>query len=459
MKKYIQDFWTCLISVGADKNVSAEEAKYVRHTNVVAVLTTIAVASYIPHSLLTGNYALSILQAIDVLCILSVLGLNHIGYNKASRHVYLWVVNSFVLINACFVGHESRIHEFFYITYIVPFLLFNVRDYKHIVGSVLSSVILFYVYEAIYPLFTSYNLDMATQLGMVQINTLMKFILLGIGIYILAYYNYKTEVELAQTNEKLNAQAIELKRSNEDLEQFGYIISHDLKAPVRNISSFMSLLLKQFGDTGPKGSKELLEMSKQSSDRLSKQIEDMLSYCRVDRNLPPSAPVDLNHMVRTIQMELNEKIKEKNAEITVVKPLPVLNEIHSSMLHHVFQNLIANGLKFNNSEKPEVRIDYTLDNGVFTFTVADNGIGIDAIYKSKLFQMFKRLHSVDQYEGTGIGLAVCKKIITFYNGDIWFEGEPGKGTTFYFTLAKPEAKPAPQIKVADANSSIVLKAA
>lgn len=459
VKKYLSDFWNCLISVGADKNVPADEAKYVRHTNVVAVLTTFAVASYIPHSLLTGNYTLSLLQVVDVLCILSVLGLNHIGYNKASRHVYLWVVNSFVLINACFVGHESRIHEFFYITYIVPFLLFNVRDYKHMIGSVLSSVILFYVYEAIYPMFTAYNLDMATQLGMVQINTLMKFVLMGLAIYILAYYNYQTEKELALTNEKLNAQAIELKRSNEDLEQFGYIISHDLKAPVRNISSFMNLLLKQFGETGPKGSKELLEMSKQSSDRLSKQIEDMLSYCRVDRNLPPTAPVDLNQMVRTIQMELNEKIKEKNAEITVVKPLPVLDEIHSSMLHHVFQNLIANGLKFNSSEKPEVRIDYTVENGVYTFTVADNGIGIDAIYKSKLFQMFKRLHSVDQYEGTGIGLAVCKKIITFYGGDIWFEGEPGKGTTFYFTLAKPEAKPAPQIKSAEANGSVVLQAA
>jgi light-regulated signal transduction histidine kinase (bacteriophytochrome) len=158
-------------------------------------------------------------------------------------------------------------------------------------------------------------------------------------------------------------------------------------------------------------------------------------------------------MVQTIKMELNPRILEKKAEVIVETELPVIGEVHSTMLHHVFQNLIANAIKFNTSEKPLVKISYKNENGILTFLVADNGIGIDAAYKSNLFQMFKRLHSVDQFEGTGIGLAVCKKIVNFYKGEIWFEGEPEKGTTFFFTLNKPVID-LPQIKEAEQVESI-----
>ena len=139
-------------------------------------------------------------------------------------------------------------------------------------------------------------------------------------------------------------------------------------------------------------------------------------------------------------MELSEKIKEKNTQIHIIGNLPILKAMHSSMMHHVFQNLIANAIKFNTNPKPTINIGCSETNGMFKFTVQDNGIGIDPAYKSKLFQMFKRLHTSEQYEGTGIGLAVCKKIINFYKGKIWFESEPGNGTIFYFTLPNLEAE-------------------
>ena len=262
-------------------------------------------------------------------------------------------------------------------------------------------------------------------------------------VSILAESAFKAEAELAACNKKTEEQAFELKRSKEDLEQLGYILSHDLKAPARNISSFMSLLGKQFNDASPKGAKEFIDMSKQSADQLTRQIDDLLVYCRIDRNLPLPAPVNLNEVVTTIKMELNQKLLEKNAEIIVERQLPVLADVHSAMIYKVFQHIIANAVKFNTG-KPEVRINYKEENGVLTFSIADNGIGIDPAYKSKLFQIFKRLHSADQYEGSGIGLAICKKIISFYRGDIWFEGEPGKGTTFLFTLKNTIAEiPAP----------------
>lgn len=262
-------------------------------------------------------------------------------------------------------------------------------------------------------------------------------------VSILAESNFKAEAAIAVCNKKNEEQNFELKRYKEDLEQLGYILSHDLKAPARNISSFMGLLSKQFNDAAPKGSKEFVDMAKQSADQLTRQIDDLLIYCRVDRNLPLPAPVNINEVITTIRMELNQKLKEKNAEIIVERELPVLADVHSNMIYKVFQHLIANAVKFNTG-KPEVRINFKEENGLLTFSISDNGIGIDPAYKSKLFQLFKRLHSADQYEGTGIGLAICKKIIGFYRGDIWFESEPGKGTTFLFTLKKSVAEiPAP----------------
>lgn len=436
---YIKDFWNCLTSVGADGSTSATESKYIRFTNVVAVLTCFAVAVYIPHSIYTGYYKLALLQTVDTLFVLSVLWFNYKMYHKTARHIYMAVINSFVLINSCYIGHESRVHDFFYITYAVPFLLFNVRDYKHITAGVLSSIIAFNIYNHIYPFFTQYNLDLTTQQGISDINVWMKFVLFGIAIYILAYYNFYSETQLAESNEKLKEQTIELQRSNQDLEQFAYIISHDLKAPVRNISSFMTLLLRKNKDTATDDTKELMQLSKASAERLGKQIDELLSYCKVGRDLPPPTLVDTNRMIHTIQLELGQKINEKNAEVRLVRPLPSIANAHESMIHHVFQNLIANGIKFNTNQNPLVLVDYSEQKDTYTFSVKDNGIGLDPAYASSVFQMFKRLHTDNEFEGTGIGLAVCKKIVNFYHGDIWLESQPGKGTTFFFTVKKAEA--------------------
>ncbi|MBP6730445.1 MAG: hypothetical protein KA149_00210 [Chitinophagales bacterium] len=457
----VKNLYNQLITIGVTDSVPQSEIRYIRFTNLEAIQTVIGAFCYVVYSIVVGLYMLSILQGIVTIGALFVLYLNFKNHHKPARLLFLLSINLVILANASVIGTHSGVHEFFYITYIIPFLLFNVRDYKHIIAGVLMAVIGFNCYQYVAPYFTAYNLDIATQENIFRINNWVIFGLFGLAVYMLAYFNFKTETALAETHAKLAEQAQELKRSNEDLEQFSYIISHDLKAPVRNISSFMSLLQKQLGDSANPMQKEFVEMSKQSADRLTKQIDDLLSYCRVDRSLPPAADVDLNQMVRTIQMELHQKITEKNATIIVEGTLPVLHQMHSSMMHHVFQNLIANGIKFNTTEKPEVRISCKENHGIYTFSFTDNGIGIAAAYKNKLFQMFKRLHTSEQFEGTGIGLAVCKKIINFYKGEIWFEGEPGKGTTFFFTLSVNEAPEIPEKSEipAAAYNNTVLRAA
>lgn len=432
----LKSYWHQLMDIGINQDVPSNEERYIRFTNLEAFFICIGVTPYVSYSVFHGHPLLAMSQGVSVFLGLMVFWLNHQHYYKTARMVFLFVVNCIILINACFIGYQSGVYELFYLSYTIPFLVFSVKDYKLIIVGGLFAIVPYFIYPYLYPSFVAYNVDPDIQLTIYKINTWVIFVLFGLSVYILAYYNYKTEQKLEKTNDRLEDQAIELKRSNEDLEQFAYIISHDLKAPVRNISSFMDLLTKQLNESYPKSSRDFVEMSKQSADRLTRQIDDMLSYCTIDRNLPPAAAVDLNQMVKTIKMELNEKIAEKNAVIIVRNELPLLNQMHSSMMHHVFQNLIANAIKFNTNAAPEVRIGYVEENGIYTFSVSDNGIGIDPSFQSKLFQMFNRLHTSDQFEGTGIGLAVCKKIITFYKGDIWFKSEPNQGTTFYFTLPK-----------------------
>jgi len=457
---YLHGFWLSLINNGVTDKVSMDDMRFVKFTNVAAAITSLVIAGYIPISIIEKNYFLAAVQVVDLLCVLLVLWLNYSGFHRIARQTYMVVVNVFVLINACVIGFESRVHDIFYFTCFLPLLLFRVKEYKSIVGGVVMAVVSYTVYQHVYPYFTDYNLSMADQMVVYNINIWMKFVLFGIAIYILAYYNHKSEAELADLNSKLECQAVKLKRFNEDLEQFAYIISHDLKAPVRNIGSFMKLLATRYSELLPSEGREFVEMSKTSAERLARQIEDLVSYCRVDRNLPPVSSVDLNNMIKTIQVESGGKIAEANAEVIIERELPVLKDVHSGMIHHVFQNLVANGIKFNTNAFPEVKISFTEEDDHVQFSVADNGIGIDKGFESKLFQMFKRLHTQDKLEGTGIGLAICKKIVNFYNGKIWYESEAGAGTTFYFTLPKHlVTRPFPEFSEIASRPNLISEAA
>ena len=430
----ISQFWSCLTSVGICDGLDKNEEKYVRFTNVIAVLTALAVFAYIPYSVYKGYYLLASLQGIDAMFVLTVLWLNHLGQHTLSRYTYLIVVNGFVYINSCFIGYDSHVQDFFYISYIVPFLLFSVRSYREIISGVLIAILFFYLHGRTYQYYTAYNLNHATQMDIYSINLWMKFVLFGIAIYILSYYNFHTESQLAASNDKLESQAQELRRSNEDLEQFAAIISHDLKAPVRNISGLLSILRRDALNKLSEEKIELIDLSKNSADRMSRQIEDLLSYSKLGRNLSAATTVDPNETIKVIQMELHGRDHQHQASVIIEQPLPLLHQIHKSMIHHVFQNLIVNGIKFNNSGSPEVRISCHSAQEGYIFHVRDNGIGIDDRFKDKLFQMFKRLHTDAEFEGTGIGLAACKKIVNYYGGEIWFESEIGAGTTFSFSL-------------------------
>ena len=225
-----------------------------------------------------------------------------------------------------------------------------------------------------------------------------------------------------------------LERSNADLEQFAYVASHDLREPLRMISSYMALLERRYGDRLEKDGHEFIAFAKEGAVRMDRLVQDLLEFSRVGRVADPPVATPLDMVLTNVLKVLATIIRDAGARIEIPTPLPTVlcsgNEIFL-----LFQNLISNAIKFRAPGRaPVVRITAERQNTGWLFAVADNGIGIDSNYYDRIFKIFQRLHTRDKYEGTGIGLSICKKIVERHGGRIWVTSVSDEGTTFCFTL-------------------------
>lgn len=240
-------------------------------------------------------------------------------------------------------------------------------------------------------------------------------------------------IERQQTLDKLQNLNDELKRSNDELERFAYVVSHDLQQPLQSILGFGQLLALtqrvQFDDAANGYVDHIITASR----RMSRLIQDLLAYAKVGAREQPDEPTDCDQLVKTIISDIAPAVQKSRAEITVQTLPTVLGK--PSQLKQLFQNLLSNALKYYSSDRaPQVTISAGRQEKFWCFSVQDNGIGIEPEYYDEIFQIFHRLHSQEEYPGTGIGLATCKKIVENHKGRIWVASDPGAGTTVYFTL-------------------------
>lgn len=263
--------------------------------------------------------------------------------------------------------------------------------------------------------------------------------------------------ERKRSAESLAKYAEQLQRSNRDLQQFAYVASHDLQEPLRMVSSYLQLLERRYNDKLDADAREFIAYAVDGANRMKTLITDLLTYSRVTRAEKAFEEVPLEGILLQVTRNLHMTINDTGAEITS-DPLPIVMADSNQMVQ-IFQNLIANALKFRSTDplrKPEIHVGVEVvnegDQQEYIFCVRDNGIGIGQEYLERIFVIFQRLHSKAKYPGTGIGLAICKKVVERHGGRIWVTSVPREGTTFYFTLPVP-LKPVP-IKVVESTRGI-----
>ncbi len=238
--------------------------------------------------------------------------------------------------------------------------------------------------------------------------------------------------ERKQAQEKLEQTMAELERSNSELQQFAYIASHDLQEPLRMVASYTQLLAKRYQGKLDADADDFIAFAVDGATRMQALINDLLTYSRVGTRGEEFGSTDCETMLEKTLANLQVAIEESGTLITH-DPLPTVTA-DASQLGQVLQNLIGNAIKFHGEETPRVHISAEQKNNTWVFEVRDNGIGIAQKYLERIFVIFQRLHTREEYAGTGIGLAVCKRIVERHKGRIWVESEPGKGTSFYFTI-------------------------
>ena len=239
--------------------------------------------------------------------------------------------------------------------------------------------------------------------------------------------------ELAFQNEEKEKHTAELINTNKELEQFAYIASHDLQEPLRMVASYTQLLERRYKDKLDQDANDFIQYAVDGANRMQKLINDLLDYSRTTSRGRDFTKVDISQVLGQAISNLQRLIIENNALITN-EDLPELIADESQIMR-VFQNLIENAMKFKiKSELPKIHISCKKRNRFYEFAVSDNGIGIDMQFHDRVFTIFQRLHSKEEYPGTGIGLSICKRIIERHGGKIWFESKENEGTTFYFTL-------------------------
>jgi light-regulated signal transduction histidine kinase (bacteriophytochrome) len=239
---------------------------------------------------------------------------------------------------------------------------------------------------------------------------------------------------LSTSENALKATIIELNDTNKELEHFTHIASHDLKEPLRMVTSFLTQLQLKYKDQLDDKAQTYIHYAVDGAKRMRQLIDDLLEYSKASINKVVYEKVDLNEVMEELKTNFQDVLNETGSGI-LVGALPQIRVNRMQMLQ-LFQNLLGNAIKYRSEAAPEIYVNSTANNSHWIFSVQDNGQGIAPEYFKKIFIIFQRLETNKNLDGTGIGLAICKKIVEHHGGEIWVESEPGKGSAFFFTISK-----------------------
>ncbi|MES1198052.1 MAG: ATP-binding protein [Chitinophagaceae bacterium] len=405
-------------------------------------------------------YQLSVAKATDSLIVLFIYALfvlifvNYFALviHKSPETAYIIFLGlGFAVLHACTYGQGGiRNSGMFYLAALIlaAYMLLGKTGGKVMAGISIIHIVYFY-FLSIYTDWTDYS-NIGTEPGLIDIDFLITGALSILMLTAQATYIEKSKnaimddikskkdelvinnTQLTLTQKDLEIKNKELEEKNKELEQFAYVASHDLQEPLRTTSSFVELLQQQYKGKLDEKADKYLSYITQSSGRMEVLIKDLLDYSRIGQN-KELQKIDCNKILQDVLEDLGTAIQETQANIKG-DPLPVI-WANPTEIKQLFQNLIANAIKFRKKDvNPEIRIFAQDLKGYWEFSCADNGIGISDEHRERIFVIFQRLHTRNEYEGSGIGLAHCKKIVELHGGKIWLKSVLGGGSTFYFTL-------------------------
>jgi signal transduction histidine kinase len=239
-----------------------------------------------------------------------------------------------------------------------------------------------------------------------------------------------------RARQRVESLADELAAANRELEAFSYSVSHDLRAPLRAMDGFSRILLEEFADGLPDTARRYLSLVRENAVHMGRLIDDLLAFSRLSRHELARRRVDMVAIVQQVLEDLRPEVEGRRVEIRIGQLPPVAAD--PSLVRQVYANLLGNALKFTRQHDPAtIDVDSRVEGGATVYTVRDNGVGFDMRYADKLFGVFQRLHRAEDYEGTGVGLAIVQRIVHRHGGRVWAESQPGQGATFFFTLESP----------------------
>jgi len=432
----MRDFWNRIIHLGITEKTTYSEVLRLKLLNKICfAIALVGIGLGLCAAILLGDLERWLIML--PIIFLPVFTLVLVWQSRIRAAFYFFVFYGIlmqIIVTIVLGNDDGRHHVLILFSFIAAIFI---DDKKGILRASIAAVIAFFI---IHIYFMHYEALITSEHPFIE--GAINFIILIVMVYYLGAFYL---VENHEQRTKINQYIKEVEAKNEELKNFTSVASHDMKEPLRTMSSFAGLLKRKLVKSGQAGEGEMeaIQFIQDASKRMTNLLEELLSYSVAGLKIDQTESVDLNDVLNTVRANLQHTINEVDAILEIDEQLPEINGTYNTMVQ-LFQNLISNGIKYQPKSSdheeehhtPQIKVEAKVERDQYIIAIKDNGIGIEEEYLKKVFEPFKRLHKRNEYEGTGLGLATCKKIVENIEGSISVESQPGKGSVF--TLAFPK---------------------